>query len=246
VTYLPREPEKEDDVFRLDQPCIITLDGPAGTGKSTVARELARRLGLDFLDTGAMYRAAAAIALDRGIALDETGELLREVREADIAFKWDADPPLILAYGESVHKRIRERDVTAVVSAYAGNKALREFMVERQRAIAREHPRLVTEGRDQGSVVFPDAKVKFYLDASPAVRAQRRGDQLRRAGVDADLAELQREIEARDASDRSRAVGPLVLPTGAIVIDTSAMDVPQVVQRLFDEVIRQSKEATKE
>ncbi|MFO0832017.1 MAG: (d)CMP kinase [Phycisphaerales bacterium] len=229
-------------MFNLSEPIIIAIDGPAGTGKSSVARELARRLGLDFLDTGAMYRAAAAVALDRGIALDEVEELIRSVREADIRFDWGQDPPLILAAGRPMNVRIREQDVTAVVSAYAGIKALRQLMVTQQQSIARDHRRLVSEGRDQGSVVFPTAKVKFYLDASPRVRAERRLAQLMDSGVQANLETLQREIEARDQSDKSRAVGPLTCPKGAEVIDTSHMSFEQVVVTLYDIVMRKSKE----
>lgn len=229
-------------MFDLSKPIIIAIDGPAGTGKSSVARELARRLGLDFLDTGAMYRAAAAVALDRGIALDEVEELIRSVREADIRFDWTKDPPLILAGGRPMNVRIREQDVTAVVSAYAGVKALRELMVAQQQAIARDHQRLVSEGRDQGSVVFPKARVKFYLDASPRVRAERRLTQLRESGVEAELDSLQREIEARDRSDKGRAVGPLTCPKDAEVVDTSAMSFEQVVSTLYDIVMRRSVE----
>ena len=242
VVVLPPDGQPQTDMFRLDEPIIIAIDGPAGTGKSSVARELARRLGLDFLDTGAMYRAAASVALDRGIALDEVQELIRAVREADIRFDWAKDPPLIIAAGAPVNMRIRAQDVTAVVSAYAGVRALRELMVSQQRDIAKAHKRLVSEGRDQGSVVFPDAKVKFYLDASSHVRAQRRLAQLRDSGVGADLANLEREIEARDASDKGRAVGPLTCPPGAVVVDTSRMSFDEVVQRLFTIVMEKSAE----
>ena len=229
-------------MFRLDRPCIITIDGPAGTGKSSVARALAQKLTLDVLDTGAMYRAAAAVALDRGIALDEVDELVRAVHAANVRFDWLCDPPMILAFGAPMNKRIREQDVTAVVSAYAGVRALRDLMVEQQRQIARDHPRLVSDGRDQGSIVFPDAQAKFYLDASSRVRAQRRQAQLAEAGTHADLEALQREIESRDASDMRRAVGPLVRPDGAQVIDTSELGFEQVVGTLYDAVLKKSRE----
>jgi cytidylate kinase len=164
-------------VFRLDAPVVITIDGPAGTGKSSVARALARRLGLDFLDTGAMYRAAAAISIDRGIPMTETARLVETVKQADLHFDWSKDPPEILAWGKPLNARIRDADVTAIVSPVAGIAALRQHMVAKQRIMAKQHPRLVSEGRDQGSVVFPDASVKFYLDASAAVRAARRAAQ---------------------------------------------------------------------
>lgn len=211
---------------------IITIDGPAGTGKSSVARELARRLGLDFLDTGAMYRAAAAIALDRNIPIERPRELLAAVVDADLRFDWKTDPPTLLAYGQSVMRRIRDVDVTSVVSPVAGIPELRRLMVDRQRRIAAAHPRLVSEGRDQGSVVFPDADIKFYLDASPEIRAARRAAQLRRGGHPADEATLVRDIIERDRSDSSRADGPLVCPEGAERIDTSGLSFDEVVGTL--------------
>lgn len=225
-------------VLPYDRPIIVTIDGPAGTGKSSVARTLAARLGLDFLDTGAMYRAAAAIAIDRGIDFRGSPEsLLDIVTEADLSFDWSADPPTILAWGHSVADRIRDTDVTAVVSPIAGIAPLRSIMVEKQRAIAQAHPRLVTEGRDQGSVAFPDAAVKLYLDASPEVRCQRRAQQLRAMGRVPDEASLLRDIIERDKSDASRAVGPLRRPPDATVVDTSNLTFEQVVQAL-EKIVR--------
>lgn len=220
------------------RPIIITIDGPAGTGKSSVARALARRLGLDFLDTGAMYRAAAAIVLDKGLNHDDVPAVVREVSSADLHFDWSADPPTILAWNRSIERRIREPDVESIVSAIAGIGALRTHMVAKQRIIGRQHPRLVTEGRDQGSVVFPDAAVKFYLDARADVRARRRAEQLRAAGAAADEAGLLRDIVDRDRSDSTRADGPLICPADAIRVDTSCLSFDQVVDRL-DELVRQ-------
>ena len=237
-----RSADPRKNVFRLDQPIIITIDGPAGTGKSSVARALARRLGLDFLDTGAMYRAAAAIALDRNIPITDTVLLVDTVKQADFHFDWTMDPPQILAWGKPMNDRIRDADVTAIVSPVAGIGTLRQHMVAKQRLIARQHPRLVSEGRDQGSVVFPDAHVKFYLDASPEVRASRRVQQLIAAGHQADEARLLREIIERDRSDMSRSDGPLVRPPGGIVLDTSTLDFGQVVQELEIIVRRKAQE----
>lgn len=229
-------------VFRLDQPIIITIDGPAGTGKSSVARVLAARLGLDFLDTGAMYRAAALIALRRGIPLSEPEKLVAAAMDADIRFDWSLDPPAMLADGEVVGEELRSAKVTAIVSQVAGLADLRRYMVERQREIARKHPRLVTEGRDQGSVVFPDAIVKFYLDASARVRAARRARQLLESGRSADEARLLHEIEARDASDMGRKDGPLVRPQGATILDTSNLEFDGVVAELERIVRRKAAE----
>jgi cytidylate kinase len=213
-------------------PVIITIDGPAGTGKSTVARTLAHRLGLDFLDTGAMYRCAAAIMIDRGIDPAEVGDLVSTVVGADLHFDWERDPPTILAWQAPMDHRIRQADVTAAVSKVAAISELRQHMVRKQRIIAAQHPRLVTEGRDQGSVVFPDAELKFYLDARPEVRARRRAEQLRAAGVDVDADVLQAQILERDRIDSTRADGPLICPPDAFRIDTSELDLEGVVTLL--------------
>lgn len=219
-----------------DRPTIITIDGPAGTGKSSVSRELARRIGLDFLDTGAMYRAAAAIIIDHAIDPGDHDAIVAKVAQADLHFDWGADPPTILAWDAPIDHRIRDADVTAIVSPIAAIGKLREHLVRKQRIIAHQHPRLVSEGRDQGSVVFPGACVKFYLDADPVVRAGRRADQLRAEGRDADEAALLADILERDRSDSTRKDGPLVCPEDAVVIDTSHLTREQVVERLEDEV----------
>ncbi len=217
---------------RLDGPIVVTIDGPAGTGKSSVARALALRLGLDFLDTGAMYRAAAAIVIDEGLSLDDPGRVVARVREANIRFNWREDPPQILAFDRPLDRRIREADVTAMVSPISALPDLRALMVAKQRAIAEEHPRLVTEGRDQGTAVFDAAPVKFYLTARPEVRARRRTDQLRSRGIVADERRILDEIRVRDHSDASRATGPLRRPDDAIEVDTSDLTELQVVETL--------------
>lgn len=213
-------------------PVIITIDGPAGTGKSSVARELAKRLGLDFLDTGAMYRAAAAIVIDHGVDMADHGAVVAKVAEADLHFDWNTDPPAMLAWLRPIDHRLRQEDVERIVSRIAAIGPLREHMVRKQRIIAQQHPRLVSEGRDQGSVVFPDAAVKFYIDAPARVRAHRRAEQLRAAGVEVDLAQLEREMADRDRLDSTRADGPLTCPQDAIVVDTSGLTREGVVDRL--------------
>ncbi|MGI9015289.1 MAG: (d)CMP kinase [Phycisphaerales bacterium] len=215
---------------------IITIDGPAGTGKSTVAHALAQRLGLEFLDTGAMYRAAALLSIDADIDPGAGATLADALRERSMHFDWKSDPPALLLGDRDVTSRIRDRDVNERVSLVAREAEVRSVLVEWQRRIGSDHPRLVTEGRDQGSVAFPDASIKFYLDARPDVRAQRRGDQLEQAGRTVDRSEILREIIRRDAIDSTRADSPLTQPPDAIAIDTSDMTLEQVVDRLESEV----------
>ncbi|MBL8876981.1 MAG: (d)CMP kinase [Phycisphaerae bacterium] len=240
LATLDRAPQFDDrpmPTLPRDQSIVITIDGPAGTGKSSVARTLAKALGLDFLDTGAMYRAAAALAIDNGISPTDIEGVVRETTKADLHFDWSKDPPTILAFGKPIDHRIRASDVAEIVSPIATIKSLREHMVRKQRIIAQQHPRLVTEGRDQGSIVFPDAVVKFYLDASPDVRARRRAEQLMAAGHCADLGAITAEILDRDKRDSSRADGPLICPKDAICVDTSDLAFDQVVKTLHRHVL---------
>jgi CMP/dCMP kinase len=211
---------------------IVTIDGPAGTGKSSVSQRLAARLGLQFLDTGAMYRAAAAVVIERKLDVADVSAVCDAVAGCDLHFDWRTDPPALLVDGRSVMHRIRDDDVTRLVSPLAGIGRLREHMVRKQRIIANQHPRLVSEGRDQGSVVFPDAEVKFYLDARPEVRAARRTAELRAKGKPVDEQVVLREIILRDLSDSTRTDGPLTVPTEAIEIDTSDLDRDQVIDLL--------------
>ncbi len=216
---------------------IVTIDGPAGTGKSTVAHRLAKRLGLEFLDTGAMYRAAALEALVRGIDPADGEAVAQLVREIEIRFDWRRDPPELLVDGRAVGERIRTPQVTTAVSAVASNPRVRAAMVVSQRKIAAAHRRLVTEGRDQGSVVFADADVRIYLDARPEIRARRRVEQLRSKGIETTEAEVLAQILARDRMDSSRRDGPLVCPDGADVVDTSDIHIDEVIDRL-EEIVR--------
>lgn len=213
---------------------IVAIDGPAGSGKSSVARLLAQRLKLDFLDTGAMYRAAATVMIDHGLTFDDRDSLVRKIEQANIGFDWTTDPPDILAFGRSVAHRIRQEDVTAMVSPLAAIAEVRTLMVELQRQIARAHPRLVTEGRDQGSVVFPKAAFKIYLTATAEKRAERRVNQLRADGRHADQAQVLKDIIDRDRRDMSRKDGPLCAVMGSETVDTSELSREQVIDTLED------------
>jgi CMP/dCMP kinase len=216
---------------------ILTIDGPAGTGKSTVALETAKRLSFDFLDTGAMYRAVGLAALRRRIDLENPRELAFAAKHVRIDFDWSQCPPGLLLNGEPVSHLLRSGEATHAASFAAIVPAVRERLVAQQRQIGRQRSNLVSEGRDQGSVVFPHAQMKFYLDAAPAERARRRAAQLRARGEQVDVAQLQAEIDARDRRDQSRSVGALIVPEGAQIIDTTAMTQRQVV----DLIVRQAQ-----
>jgi cytidylate kinase len=215
---------------------IITIDGPAGTGKSTVAQAVARRLSFDFLDTGAMYRAMGLAALRRFVDLTNERDLIFVARHARIAFDWSENPPELLLNDEPVGHLLRGGEATRAASFVAVVPAIREQLVAQQRQIGRERVNLVSEGRDQGSVVFPHAEWKFYLDASPAERARRRAAQLRSRGEIVDMKILLHEIEARDARDKGRRVGALTVPRGAEVLDTTHMAQEQVIETIVSKV----------
>jgi cytidylate kinase len=211
---------------------VITIDGPAGTGKSTVALAVAERLGFDFLDTGAMYRAVGLEALRRQANLEDPRELAFIARHVKIEFDWTRHPPGVILNGEPVGHLLRGVDATRAASYVAVVPAIREMLVQQQRRIGSEHRNIVSEGRDQGSIVFPDAAFKFYLDATPAERARRRAAQLRARGEIVDPNDILGQIQARDRRDATRAVGPLSIPKDAIVMDTTDLSQDQVVDRI--------------
>lgn len=211
---------------------IITIDGPAGTGKSSVAQVIAERLGFDFLDTGAMYRAIGLAALRRQANLEDARELAFITRHCKLEFDWAAHPPTLKLNSEDVSHLLRSGETTRAASFVASIPAIRENLVQQQQRIGSERSNLVTEGRDQGTVVFPKAEFKFYLDATPQERARRRAAQLRARGEVVDQNELLSQIVARDQRDASRAVGPLAVPKDARVVDTTTLTQEQVVEAI--------------
>lgn len=222
----------------LDQRLVVTIDGAAGTGKTSVARELARRLGTDCLDTGAMYRAVAVIAVDQNVDPSDGETLARLVSEQGIRFDWAHSPPPILLDGKDISLRIRDLDVSAVVSIVAEQSEIRRVLVEQQRQISQDHRTLVTEGRDQGSVVFPNAAAQFYLKADMSERTKRRLLQLQESGTDTDETTVARDISSRDTIDSSREDSPLTCPCDAMVIDTSNRTMLEVVD-IMEQVVRE-------
>jgi len=215
---------------------VVTIDGAAGTGKTSVAQELARRLGTDCLDTGAMYRAIAVLSVDHGIAPDDGVALAELIQELGIRFDWNHEPASILLGGVDVSSRIRDLDVSGVVSIVAKQPEVRKVLVEQQRRIGEEHPLLVTEGRDQGSIVFPDAEVRFFLEAKMDERTKRRVKQLRESGKNVENSQVLQDISERDKIDSTRTDGPLTCPEGAIVIDTSDKTMMEVVDSMEQSV----------
>lgn len=219
---------------------IITIDGPAGAGKSTVARALARRLGYRYLDTGAMYRALTWKALEEGIPLDDEEALTRLARDTRLELVPEPDRMRVVIDGRDVTEAIRDPRVSNAVSYVARVAGVREAMVEKQRRIGAEGD-LVAEGRDMATVVFPHAELKVFLDASPRERARRRAADLAKAGHPADVEALEREIARRDHLDSTREVAPLRLSDQHVVLDTDNLTVDQVVERLLELVNRQGR-----
>ena len=202
---------------------VIAIDGPAGAGKSTVARALAARLGLEYLDTGAMYRAVTLAAMRRGIDTADLEQIAKLAEDVSL----EVGEHRVLVDGFDATTEIRSREVTTAVSAVAANSGVRAELVRRQRRWAGERGGGVLEGRDIGSVVFPDAELKLYLTASPRVRAERR---VAEAGGDVD--EIEAAIERRDHHDSSRSDSPLVEADGSIVVDTTGLSIAEVLARI--------------
>jgi cytidylate kinase len=215
-------------------PVIIAIDGPAGSGKSTTARALAQRLGVDYIDTGALYRALTWWAIRAGIAGDR-GEIARRCGEPHIECGYGSAGLEVRVDGHDVSAAIRDADVTAAVSAVSAIPEVRHRLVDMQRTWARQSPLgAVVEGRDIGTVVFPDATVKVYLDADPAVRAHRRHAEHRPGDAgDADAIERTRaDLLRRDALDSTRPTSPLTVADDAVRIDSSGMGVDDVVSAI--------------
>jgi cytidylate kinase len=215
---------------------VVTIDGPAGSGKSTVARRLAERIGAAFLDTGAMYRAVTLAAVRDGVALSDERQLVGVAARHRFDFEAAEGKMLVSIDGQDVTEAIRDSELTAQVRFAASAPLVREKLVQMQRAFAAKHARIVTEGRDQGTVVFPDAHVKFYLTADAAERARRRKAELDARGEPADLEQIRQALEARDRRDESRAVGPLKPAPDAVMVDTTHLAIEEVVERVYRHV----------
>ncbi|MCI0462058.1 MAG: (d)CMP kinase [Gemmataceae bacterium] len=213
---------------------IVTIDGPAGAGKSSAARALARRLGFEFLDTGAMYRAVTLAGLRARIDFDDESALARLAASLELEM-----PPggRVVLDGEDITDRIRTAEVTAASGKVASSPGVRSRLVELQRTIAVGR-HMVTEGRDQGTIVFPDAARKFFLVADPRERARRRHREMLARGEQVPIEEVLAAQEARDARDAARDIAPMVPAADAILLDSTSLTLEQVVDRMEQEVRR--------
>ncbi|WP_281817922.1 (d)CMP kinase [Brachyspira pilosicoli] len=211
---------------------IISLDGPSGAGKSTVAKLVAKKLGYKYLDTGAMYRAVTLFFLNKNVNIQNDNEIISAISDLKISF--DNNNKIYLN-DVDVSEEIRSIKVVNMVSKVSSISAVRKSMVSLQRAIA-ENDNYVVDGRDIGSVVFPLAKYKFYIDASVDIRAKRRYEEEIQKGKDITFEEVIDSIKKRDEFDSNREDSPLVVPKDAIIIDTTNMTIDEVVQKITDVV----------
>jgi cytidylate kinase len=217
------------------KPFVVAIDGPAGAGKSTVAKKLAARLGYAFLDTGAIYRAVALEARRRGIDWADAEAVARVAQAIDIAFQPRGEVNTVLVDGQDVTREIRTPEMSDGASKVSAHGPVRAALLDLQRRVAASGS-IVAEGRDTGTVVFPDAAAKFFLTASPEERARRRSEELAAAGRPADPAAVLQDIVERDQRDSSRAVAPLRRAEDAIEIDSGGLTPDQVVQRMAEVV----------
>ena len=211
----------------------IAIDGPAGAGKSTIAKQIAKRKGYIYVDTGAMYRAMALFLLENHIAPEDAEQISKKSQEADISIVYENGEQVVLLNGRNVNGLIRTEEVSNMSSASSVNGDVRKKLVELQQRLAQEAD-VVMDGRDIGTCVLPDAQVKIYLTASSATRAKRRFDELSAKGVSCDLAEIERDIIDRDYRDMHREMSPLKQADDAVLVDSSDMDIDEVVAAITE------------
>lgn len=213
---------------------IITIDGPAGVGKSTVARMLAKKLGGIFLDTGATYRAVTVAAMQQGTDLQDLQAILDVMDRTTFDFRHEGDVLKVFVDGEDETQTIRQQHITENVKYVAGKQPLRSRLVELQKKFASQFDTVVTEGRDQGTVVFPEAQFKFFLTADSKERTRRRHEELKVSGQEMDFDMLHEQMSQRDYYDENRNVSPLKPAADAIHIDTTNIDAETVVERMLE------------
>ncbi|MCC7342023.1 MAG: (d)CMP kinase [Bryobacterales bacterium] len=214
----------------MTAPVVVAIDGPAGAGKSTVAKRVAGRLGYLYVDSGAMYRAVALWALRNGTGLEDWHRLEQLALAADIQLEERTDR--VYLNGEDVTEAIRAEGISSAASRISTVPGVRRALVEKQKQFALSHS-VVMEGRDIGTVVFPNARVKIFLDAAPGIRADRRHRQLLDKGIENDPSETEREIRVRDNRDRTRAEAPLLQAPDAEYVDATSMDLEEVEEAVL-------------
>lgn len=210
----------------------VAIDGPAGAGKSTIAKQVAKQLGFIYVDTGAMYRAMALFFLKHQILADDEKKIADLCEDIDISIVYEDGEQKVLLNGENVTGQIRAEEVGKMASATSVYGCVREKLVSLQRQLAKS-ANVIMDGRDIGTCVLPDAQVKVYLTASSFVRAKRRYDELQEKGIDCDLREIQKDIEDRDERDMHRAISPLRQAEDAKLVDSSDMTIPEVVDAII-------------
>ena len=210
---------------------VVTIDGPAGAGKSSVARALARRLGYSLLDTGAIYRSVALVARQRDIAWDDAARLAEVARDLAIEFKFVGDTNSTFVAGDDVSSAIRTPEISQGASQVSAHGPVRAALLDLQRRLGAGGG-VVVEGRDTGTVIFPDANAKFFLSATDEERARRRVEELRLAGKPVDFAVTLAELRERDHRDASRDVAPMKAADDAVIIDSSKMTIEEVVEQM--------------
>lgn len=213
---------------------IITIDGPAGSGKSTTARKLAARLGIPYLDTGAMYRVVTLAALDDGVDLHDEAALTALAERDDYQLDLGPTHIRVTLRGRDVTEEIRSMRVNDHTRYIAGSPGVRHVLIRKQREIAARLGSVVTEGRDQGTAAFPDADAKFFLDAAREKRAERRLHDLRSDGEEVTLPQVLANLDERDKTDSERPVAPLAVPAGAVRIDTSHLSISAVLDMIVE------------
>ena len=213
------------------QALVVAIDGPAGAGKSTVAKSVARQFDYTYIDTGAMYRSVGVLATEAGLALDDAVGLAALVGEMEFDFPWQGEELQTVVGARNLSRAIRSPEAAMNASTVSKVVEVRAALVERQRRMG-QNGGVVMEGRDIGTFVFPDAELKVFLSASAEVRGKRRWLQMRERGQSAELAEVIAEVERRDEQDRNRAVAPLVPAKDAVILDTSGLSLEAVVDRL--------------
>ena len=210
----------------------IAIDGPAGAGKSTIARMTAKRLDLIYIDTGSMYRAVAYYFINNKISLESKESVENACSAIDIKLTYINDKQQVILNGNNITAFLREESISKMASSVAQLSSVRQMLVELQRNLA-EQGRIIMDGRDIGTCVLPNADIKVYLTASSNVRAKRRFDELSQAGVSCDLDTIEKDIISRDQEDMNREISPLVQAKDAILLDTSNMSIQQVVEKLY-------------